>query len=637
MRKYGLLCLAVVTALLLPRALPAEPSQRSVLVIDQSSAGLPFNTALAGAIRLTINAASESAISFYSEHLDANRFFGSEYESNFVQFLKAKYRERHIDVVVVVGVSALDFIIRQREQIWPSVPVVFAAIDEATMSRWALPSNVTGATMQLTLQDMVKVARIAVPDLKAVAIVGDPLERQTFYRHFKDEIPAIAEQLEVIDLMNLPMAQLEKRLGELSDKTAVIYTGIYYTSEGVSYVPAELVRQIVEWANRPVVVNVSSYLNKGAIGGYIVQANLIGEQVGRIVLRILGGESALDIPVVKVPSPLIFEWPALQRWKISEAALPVGSEIYFRQPSTWEQYKPQILAITAAILAQAVLIGWLLLERQYRRRAERTARETLSELMHMNRMTTAGELSAAIAHEIRQPITGMVTMASAALRWLSRESPDIGRAREAMNKAVAAGHLASDVITNVRGLFGKDTQEKAPTDLNALIRSVLGVVNVDVRKRSIETQVNLSETLPHVFANAVQLQQVILNLVMNAIELMHSEPRVLSVKSETTEHNLVQVSIADTGSGINIGNLDRIFKPMFTTKARGMGMGLSICKSIIESHSGRIWVSAGVPRGSIFHFELPLHRVDEHKSELSGPEPARLNEIPVPAPSLADE
>jgi signal transduction histidine kinase len=636
MRKYGLLCLAVVTALLLPRALPAEPSQRSVLVIDQSSAGLPFNTALAGAIRLTINAASKSAISFYSEHLDANRFFGSEYESNFVQFLKAKYRERHIDVVVVVGISALDFFIRQREQIWPSVPVVFAAIDEATMSRWALPSNVTGATMQLTLQDMVKVARIAVPDLKAVAIVGDPLERQTFYRHFKDEIPAIAEQLEVIDLMNLPMAQLEKRLGELSDKTAVIYTGIYYTSEGVSYVPAELVRQIVEWANRPVVVNVSSYLNKGAIGGYIVQANLIGEQVGRIVLRILGGESALDIPVVKVPSPLIFEWPALQRWKISEAALPVGSEIYFRQPSTWEQYKPQILAITAAILAQAVLIGWLLLERQYRRRAERTARETLSELMHMNRMTTAGELSAAIAHEIRQPITGMVTMASAALRWLSRESPDIGRAREAMNKAVAAGHLASDVITNVRGLFGKDTQEKAPTDLNALIRSVLGVVNVDVRKRSIETQVNLSET-PHVFANAVQLQQVILNLVMNAIESMRSEPRVLSVKTETSEHNLVQVSIADTGSGINIGNLDRIFKPMFTTKARGMGMGLSICKSIIESHSGRIWVSAGVPRGSIFHFELPLHRVDEHKSELSGPEPARLNEIPVPAPSLADE
>ena len=125
-----------------------------------------------------------------------------------------------------------------------------------------------------------------------------------------------------------------------------------------------------------------------------------------------------------------------------------------------------ISAITAAILMQALLIAWLLHERQYRRRAERTARETFSELTQMNRMATAGELSAAIAHEVKQPITGIVTMANAALRWLSRENPDIGRAREAMNKVVAAGHQASDVITNVRGLFAKDTQEKVPTDIN---------------------------------------------------------------------------------------------------------------------------------------------------------------------------
>ena len=225
----------------------------------------------------------------------------------------------------------------------------------------------------------------------------------------------------------------------------------------------------------------------------------------------------------------------------------------------------------------------------------------------MNRMATAGELSAAIAHEIRQPITGMVTMANAALRWLSKGEPDIGRARDAMNKVVAAGHQASDVITNVRGLFGKDTQdEKTPTDLNTLIQSVLGLVSIDLRKHSIESVVSLSEQLPPVVGNEVQLQQVILNLVMNAIESMSSaEPRVLSIKSEITAHNGVRVSIADTGSGISLTNLNRVFKPMFTTKARGMGMGLSICRSIIESHNGRIWVAAGAPRGSIFRFELP--------------------------------
>ena len=324
MRGRAFLILMVVAGLLLPRPVAAQPAQRSVLVLDQSSAGLPFNAAVTSAIRSTINAGTKSPISFYSEHLDANRFFGPEYENEFVQFLKAKYRERHIDVVIVFGVSALDFIARRREQLWPSVPVVFAAIDEATMSRRTVPNNVTGATMQLTLQDMVKVARIVMPNLKAVAIVGDPLERQTFYRHFADEIPAIAAQLEIVNLMDLPLAELAKRLAVLPDNTAVIYTGIYFTSEGVSYIPAELTSQIAEWANRPVVVTASSYLNRGAIGGYIVQSNPIGQQAGRMALRILAGESASDIPVAKVASQLIFEWPALQRWKISESRLPPG-------------------------------------------------------------------------------------------------------------------------------------------------------------------------------------------------------------------------------------------------------------------------------------------------------------------------
>jgi len=156
MRGRAFLILVVFVGLLLPTPVPAGPAERSVLVLDQSSAGLPFNTAVASAIRSTMNAGSKSPISFFSEHLDANRFFGPEYENDFVEFLKAKYRERHIDAVIVFGVSALDFIERRREQLWPSVPIVFAAIDEATMSRRTLPNNVTGATMQLALQDMVK-------------------------------------------------------------------------------------------------------------------------------------------------------------------------------------------------------------------------------------------------------------------------------------------------------------------------------------------------------------------------------------------------------------------------------------------------------------------------------------------------
>ena len=396
-------------------------------------------------------------------------------------------------------------------------------------------------------------------------------------------------------------------------------------------------------ANAPIFSYDESFFGSAIVGGPLLIVADTSRLTAAAAVRILNGEEAGDIKVSPVEfSAPRFDWRQMQRWGIIEKNLPPGSEILFRDPTAWEQYRAYILAVTAAILIQATLIFWLLYEHWRRQRAEVQARDSLAELTHQNRAATAGELSATIAHEVRQPITAMVIGADAALRWLSKESPDIGEAREAMNRVVATGHHASDVITNVRRLFGKDTQERIRTDINNLIRTILGLVYIDLRKHSIETQVNLSEQLPPVVGNEVQLQQVILNLVMNAIESMvlAAEPRVLSIKSKSTEHNTVLVSIADTGSGIDIADLNRIFKPMFTTKTRGMGMGLSICKSIIESHNGRVWVSAGAPRGSVFHFELPVHQDGGDKSDGSDAALATLNGSPASAasaPSLANE
>ena len=595
----------LIIAVLLTAPLAAQPSSRSVLLLDQSSAGLPFNTALATAVRLTLSAESKVPISFYAEHLDANRFFGSDYEEGILSFFRKKYRDKTIDVVVVVGSAALDFIARRRAELWPNVPVVFAAIDEATIARVTLPPNLTGVTMQLTLQDMVRTANIVVPNLKRIAIVGDPLERQTFYRHFLDEVPTVATQYEIINLMNLPMGELKRRLGNLPDATAVIYTGIYYDSEGVSHVPAELVVQIAEWANRPVVINVASYLGKGAVGGYIVRPEPLGQGAAQFALRILNGENASDVPVTKIPSPLIFEWPALQRWGISENRLPAGSEIMFRSPTVWEQYRGYILAFIAAILTQSALISWLLYEHWRRQRAEILARNTMSELTHVNRVATVGQLSASIAHEIRQPLAGILANAQAALRWL--EKANVEEVREGLNGIVSDGIRAGDIITHLRAMFKHDVQEKTPVDINKLVLSVLTLAQIDLQKHEIELQTQLDDLIPEILGNQVQLQQVILNLVMNAIESMSSsQTRVLRIKTALSRTKKVHVSIEDTGMGIKQSDLARVFKPMFTTKERGMGMGLSICQSIIESHDGRIWASPRANGGSIFQFELPM-------------------------------
>jgi len=435
------------------------------------------------------------------------------------------------------------------------------------------------------------------------------LERQTFYRHFKEELPAVTSELQLIDLMNLPMAELNRRLVALPNNAAVIYTGIYYDSQGVSHVPAELVTQIAAWSNRPVVVNVSSYLNKGAIGGYIVQAEPIGQQAANLALRILSDESASDIPPVKIASPLIFEWPALQRWGINEASLPSASEIRFRVPGLWEQYRWQIVLVCAALITQACLISWLIGEHRRRSAAEVQSRNAMTELTHMNRVATAGELSASIAHEVNQPLTGITTRASAALRWLAAETPDLDKVRTALDQIVAAGERAAAIVASVRTMFKKESAKQDEIDFDELIPSVLEIVRVELEKHAVERRLELHGNLPIIKGDQVQLQQVILNLVMNAIDAMQSvQYRLLVVRVEEIERLAVRVTIEDTGVGIDPKNVDRVFQALFTTKPLGMGIGLSICRSIIESHGGRLWVSGANAYGSIFCFELPVIR-----------------------------
>ena len=171
---------------------------------------------------------------------------------------------------------------------------------------------------------------------------------------------------------------------------------------------------------------------------------------------------------------------------------------------------------------------------------------------------------------------------------------------------MAAGHRAADIVASVRAMFKRDAPQKVSTDMNQTIRTVLSIVRVELQQHSVDLQTQLNEHLPTVLGDKVQLQQVVLNLVMNAVEAMQSvQHRVLKVQTDQTNPGMVRVSIEDTGTGIDPANIDRVFKPFFTTKANGMGMGLVICRSIIENHDGRIWVSPSTNGGSIFQFELP--------------------------------
>ncbi|MGC1764725.1 MAG: PAS domain S-box protein [Pseudolabrys sp.] len=226
------------------------------------------------------------------------------------------------------------------------------------------------------------------------------------------------------------------------------------------------------------------------------------------------------------------------------------------------------------------------------------------QIATLAREATVGQLSASIAHEIRQPLAGILASAQAALRWL--EKANVEEVRENLNGIVSDGQRANDIIKNLRAMFKHDVQEKTLVDINGRVLWVIALLVSDLQKHKIELRTQLDDRNPEALGNQVQLQQVILNLIMNAIESMSSlQTRVLHIKTELSQSSTVHVSVEDTGAGIKPSDVTRLFQPMFTTKARGMGMGLSICKSIIENHDGRIRVSQGANGGSIFQFELP--------------------------------
>jgi signal transduction histidine kinase len=319
----------------------------------------------------------------------------------------------------------------------------------------------------------------------------------------------------------------------------------------------------------------------------------------------LANSAASEPQLLEPPADkVMFDWRQMQRWKISESSLPAGSEIRFRQPTVWDQYREQIIAICSALVLQAGLIAWLLNERRRRNRAEIQSREAIAELMYMNRRATAGELSASIAHEVNQPLTAISAMAGAALAWLRRDTPDLKEIRECLDDIVQESQRAGGIIHSVRSMFRKDTQ-LGSVDINGITILVLELARIEVQKHKVEVQTQFGELPPHT-GDPVQLQQVILNLVMNAIEAMHSTAsRVLRVTSESIT-GAVKLSISDTGTGVEASNVGRIFNPMFTTKSTGMGMGLSICRTIVESHHGRIWAEARPGGGTIFRIELPV-------------------------------
>ena len=594
-------------------AVADEIPPKSILILEEADANRgPFYTTMFAALRDRLYA-SQRPLSLYVENLELPYFEGREYEESLKRFLQQKYRDRKVDVVITIGQGALTRGIEWRSELWPTAFIAFSNVVDAAIEPDKLPDYVTGRTTRLRLADMLAAARAVVPGLDRVVIVGASFDTQPaiHFRQFASEIPTISRDVEIVDLTGLPMAKLRERLSALPEKSAILYTPIYSDGAGAQLLPAEAIRLLSETANRPIIANVETYLNRGAIGGYMLFPSVIGEEVADLALEILNDRQPSQIPIA-VGNSLrpVFNWDGMQRWSVDEASLPPGSEIRNRALPIWEQYPAQTAAAIALVLFQSAFIVALLYEHRRRRVAEIDARARSYELARLNRRATAGELSASIAHEVNQPLGAILANTEACEQLLSAPDPDMKLIEEILTDIKRENQRASEVVTRLRRMMRRADPQKEDIELNDAIRDLLKFASAPARAHDIDLTGDLIAQPLLVHVDPIQLQQVVLNLILNAIDAIRdagfSSARKIVVRTRLVGRN-AEIAVSDTGPGITADKLERIFEPFFTTKPQGMGMGLSITRTIIELHGGSISAESEDGGGSVFRVQLPLN------------------------------
>ena len=370
-------------------------------------------------------------------------------------------------------------------------------------------------------------------------------------------------------------------------------------------------------ANRPLFSLQRHELGCGITGGLLRDFRVAGRLLGERALRWLDGEAITDatVPADRY-SDLVFDARQLKRWNIDEGRLPAGSTLRYREPSLWRDYRAQVAAISGIGVLQMALIAWLLFEQRRRRRAEVDSRQLLEAargreltIAHLDRRAAIGEVTTAITHELNQPLEAILHNAEAAEMLLDSGNPSSeGEIREILADIRRIDARAGSIVQRMRGLLRKHEFETQPIDLNELTRDTVAFVMPVAGSKGVRLGLELAGDLEPIAGDRIHLQQVLLNILLNGIDAASAMPRECRHLEVSTlrSNGRIEVAVRDRGHGIPADPISRIFEPFFTTKGEGMGIGLSIARTIVEAHGGRIAARNNPDGGATVWFTLPL-------------------------------
>jgi signal transduction histidine kinase len=585
-----------------------DDQHQQVLLLYAESRLLPAIVSADATFRSTLSSSLGAPVDFRTEFLDLPATPNAPYERRLRDLLRLKYEGVHFDLVVVLAVRALRIALDYRGELAPGAPVVFMAADAIDLPE--LPPDVTGVLLNLDWMDTLGAALRLQPETRHVVVVGGTSAiDQRFLASARAAFAGARVPLEFTYLTGPPLEAMAAQLAALPAGTIVIQSSFTRDGTGRNLTTPVALEQLAKVSRVPIYGFGDTQMGHGIVGGRLVDFDLQGERAGELGLRLLRGEKLGPADIVtRNTNTYTFDARQLKRWGLDERRLPPGSVIRFREPSAWERYRWQIGGGVALVLVQASLIAGLMIQRRRRKHAEAEAAVHRGQLAHAQRVTAVGELTATLAHEINQPLGAIVSNAEAARRLADLAEPKRTDLLEALGDIIDDGQRASEVIRRLRAMLRTGAAEQKPCNVNALIVDVMKFMAEDLARAGVSTDLRLREALASVRGDAIQLQQVILNLALNAEDAMANgagEPRRLTVTTAEGKPGTMEIYVRDTGGGVKEGDLEDIFKPFVTTKTSGLGMGLSISRSIVEAHGGTIRAERNADRGLTVCVELP--------------------------------
>lgn len=712
-------------------------SPKRVLILEPFGRDVAPFSAVVSSFRATLSREIGEQVDVYELPLELARLAEAEGEVPLVAFLEGQVKAHPVDLVVPIGGPGVQFAARHRQRLFPDTPVLAVAVASQMLPPGFLQTNTTLVTQTVNLPGIVEdILRLQPQTTNIVVVLGTSALEKFWVEECRREFQPFTNRVRFVWLNDLPSDQILQRCATLPPRSFIFHGFFIVDAAGIHYEHNDVLRRLHEVANAPVFAYFANDLGMGAIGGRLFQDSELGAQGARTAIRILRGEQAGRIPVqtIEAPHP-IYDWRELQRWGISEASLPAGSVIQFREPSFWERYRWLVVGTVLFCLLQAALIIGLLVNRAARKRSDQVLRESeermtlaaeaaqfgfwvwsiarnqiwgserwqslfgfvpgkdvsfeeviqrihpddretverevrralasrsdyagefravlpdgtqrwvasrgrafpdangtparmlgaavdISEakrataemqglrlqLWHADRVAQTGAITASLAHELNQPLTGILSTAQAGLRFMNSGNSDSALFRKLLGNIVRDTKRAGTVINGLRAMLRHKETQRESVDLADTIQEVLDLLHSELIDRQVEASQNLVPDLT-VMADKAQIQQVLLNLVMNALEAMQDQPaehRHLELTVKRVETGEALVSLCDSGPGVPERGQGKLFEAFWTTKKEGMGIGLAVSRSIVESHGGRLWFAKNPDRGATFYFSLPV-------------------------------